>query len=233
MDKVDGPDQPTDDDLILAVARRDPAALMSLHDRYARLAFGLAYRILGEAGAAEETVQDAFMLVWNRATLFDPSPGRGQGKARSWLMTIVHHRAIDVYRRRSGRTGDSQPLDGLEDILSTPDIWGEIAEGLDRDRVRAAVATLPPDQREAIELAYFDGLTHREIADRGGTPLGTVKGRLRLGLRKLYGLLAEPEPRTAPGLPAHSAQAVVHPPRPTQPAYPPVPGAPGPAVRPS
>ncbi len=221
MDKVDGTDQPTDDALILAVARRDPAALMSLHDRYSRLAFGLAYRILGEAGAAEEVVQDAFMLVWRRATLFDPAPGRGQGKARSWLMTIVHHRAIDVYRRRSGRTGDNQPLDGLEDVLSTPDIWGEIAAGLDRDRVRAAVAALPPEQRDAIELAYFEGLTHREIAARGGTPLGTVKGRLRLGLQKLHGLLTEPDTRVGHDRPAYPSPST----------HPGPPDSPGPAVR--
>lgn len=214
MDPVDGSNQPTDDDLILGVARRDPAALMNLHDRYARLAFGLAYRILGEAGAAEEVVQDAFMLVWRRATLFDASPGRGQGKARSWLMTIVHNRAIDIYRRRSSRNGDNQtqPIDELENELSTPDIWGDVAQTLDRERVRAAVAALPAEQRAAIELAYFEGLTHREIAERSGTPLGTVKGRLRLGLQKLYGLLADADTRVGQDHPAP-------------------PGDPGPAVR--
>ena len=181
--------EPGDDlELIQAVVRQDPAALMALYDRYGRLSFALAYRILGDPGAAEEAVQDAFMLVWRRAATFDPSRGSG---VRAWLTTIVHHRAIDLLRKRSGKPRDQTPLDEVEAVLATPEPWGEVAERLDRDRVRAAVATLPTDQQTAIELAYFDGLSHREIADRTGLPLGTVKGRVRLGLRKLHGLLVE------------------------------------------
>lgn len=175
-------------ELIQAVVRQDPAALMSLYDRHGRLAFALAYRILGDAGAAEEAVQDAFMLVWRRATTFDPARGSG---VRAWLTTIVHHRAIDLLRKRSGKARDQTPLDEAEAALASPDVWGDVAAGLDRDRVRQAVAALPDDQQRAIELAYFDGLSHREIADRTGMPLGTVKGRVRLGLRKLQGMLAE------------------------------------------
>ena len=185
--------EPGDDlQLIQAVVRQDPAALMALYDRHGRLAFALAYRILGDPGAAEEAVQDAFMLVWRRAATFDPARGSG---VRAWLTTIVHHRAIDLLRKRAGRQRDQTPLDEAEAALASPEPWGEVAERLDRERIRTAVSALPDDQQKAIELAYFDGLSHREIADQTGMPLGTVKGRVRLGLRKLHGLLAEPAPR--------------------------------------
>ena len=181
--------EPDDAELLRAAARRDPAALMALYDRYGRLAFGLAYRVLGDAGIAEEAVQDAFMLVWRRADTFDP--GRGSG-VRAWLLTIVHHKAIDLRRRHARATTMDDIADVAADAaLTASDAWSAVGERLERDRVRAAVAALPPEQRRAIELAYFDGLTHREIAERLGAPLGTVKGRMRLGLRKLAESLAE------------------------------------------
>ena len=171
--------EPGDDDLILGVARRDPTALLALYDRHGRVAFALAYRVLGDAQTAEEVVQDAFLLVWRHAASFDAA----LGEVRGWLLTIVHHRAIDA-RRRLGRRA-AVGLDTVEWKLATPDAWGEVVRGLERDEVRAAVAALPEEQRRAIELAYFEGLTHREIAVRTGTPLGTAKGRIRLGLRRL------------------------------------------------
>lgn len=177
-----------DEQLMTAVARGDHPALLALYDRYGRLAYGLAYRILGEAGAAEEAVQDAYLRVWRRAATFDPS----RGGVRSWLMTIVHHCAIDLLRRRAGGPPVVAGLDDVAERQAVPDAWSDVVGRLDRERVRAAVATLPIEQRRAIELAFFDGLTHREIAERDGLPLGTVKGRMRLGLRRLYGLLAEP-----------------------------------------
>ena len=177
-----------DDQLIEAVVRRDPAALMALYDRYRRLAFGLAYRILDDAGAAEEVVQDAFLLVWQRASSFDVARGSG---VRAWLLTIVRNRAIDVRRRRAGRVRSGIDLAAVEGVLAVPDAWGEVSRGLECDRVRTAVGALPNEQQRAIELAYFEGWTHHEIAERTGTPLGTVKGRLRLGLRKLYDVLVE------------------------------------------
>lgn len=178
-----------DDQLIAAVARGDHPALLALYDRHGRIAYGLAYRILGDAGAAEEAVQDAFLRVWRRASTFDPS----RGVVRSWLLTIVHHCAIDQHRRRSGSPPVVAGLDEIAERQAVPDAWSDVVGRLESERVRGAVATLPGDQRRAIELAYFEGLTHREIAERDGLPLGTVKGRLRLGLRRLYGLLAEPE----------------------------------------
>jgi len=178
--------EPDDDQLMAAVVRRDPAALVALYDRHGRLAFAVAYRVLEDPGAAEEAVQDAYLLLWQRASTYDP--GRGSG-VRAWLLTIVRHRAIDVRRRVSGRPRQTVDLAAAEESLSVPDAWGEVSQGLERDRVRVAVDALPEEQQRAIELAYFEGLTHREIAERTGTPLGTVKGRLRLGLGKLYGSL--------------------------------------------
>ncbi len=179
----------SDDELIAAVARGDHPALLALYDRHGRVAYGLAYRILGDAGAAEEAVQDAFLRIWRRASTFDPS----RGMVRSWLLTIVHHCAIDQLRRRSGSPPVVAGLDEVAERQAVPDAWSDVSGRLESERVRGAVAALPSDQRRAIELAFFDGLTHREIAERDGLPLGTVKGRLRLGLRRLYGLLAEPE----------------------------------------
>jgi RNA polymerase sigma-70 factor (ECF subfamily) len=178
-----------DDELIAAVARGDHPALLALYDRHGGIAYGLACRVLGEAGAAEEAVQEAFLRVWRRAETFDPSRGR----ARPWLLTIVHHCAIDLLRRRAGAPPVVAGLDEIAERMPAVDAWSDLSGRLDSERVRAAVAALPGEQRRAIEMAYFDGLTHREIAERDGLPLGTVKGRLRLGLRRLYGLLAEPD----------------------------------------
>ena len=177
-----------DNDLIAAVARGDHPALLALYDRYGRVAYGLAYRILGDAGAAEEAVQDAYLRVWRRAATFDAS----RGGVRSWLLTIVHHCAIDLLRRRAGAPPVVAGLDEMADRQSVPDAWSEVSGRIESERVRTAVETLPGEQRRAIEMAFFEGLTHREIAERDGLPLGTVKGRLRLGLKRLSGLLAEP-----------------------------------------
>ena len=181
---------PGDDELVAAVARGDQPALLALYDRHGRVAYGLAHRILGDAGAAEEAVQDAYLRIWRRASTFDAS----RGNARSWLLTIVHHCAIDLLRRRAGAPPVVAGLDEMADRRSVPDAWSEVSGRIESDRVRTAVETLPGEQRRAIEMAFFDGLTHREIAERDGLPLGTVKGRLRLGLKRLSGLLAEPAP---------------------------------------
>ena len=115
-----------------------------------------------------------------------------RGGVRPWLLTIVHHCAIDLLRRRAGAPPVVAGLDEIADRQAVPDAWSEVSGRLESERVRTAVATLPGEQRRAIEMAFFDGLTHREIAERDGLPLGTVKGRLRLGLRRLHGLLTEP-----------------------------------------
>ncbi len=174
-----------DGQVLQSIAKSDPDALVMLYDRYGRLAFGLAYRILGDAATAEEVVQDAFMSVWRKADSFDVE----RGNIRGWLLSIVHNRAIDQLRGRYGRRRGDVDFDKLEPILTGPDLWSEVVRGLQAAEVRSAVATLPDEQRRAIELAYFEGLTQQEIADRSGIPLGTVKSRLRLGLRKLHDAL--------------------------------------------
>jgi RNA polymerase sigma-70 factor (ECF subfamily) len=174
--------------LIEAAARGESPALMALYDRYNRLAFGLAWRIVGNPSLAEEVVQDAFLQAWNKAGTFDPARG---ANVRGWLMTIVHNRAIDTRRSAIDRKPAHVPLDDLEFRLAVPDVWQDVAATLTRESMRDAVATLPDDQRRTIELAYFEGLSHGEIAEREQAPLGTVKGRMRLGLRKLRATLTE------------------------------------------
>jgi RNA polymerase sigma-70 factor (ECF subfamily) len=178
--------EPSDIALMERIASRDAAALKALYGRYGRVAFALAYRIIGEASGAEEIVQDAFQAAWNKGTSFDASRS---GNVRGWLLTIVHHRAIDYRRRELDRPPRNLPLDEMDHVLTTPDVWKDVSALLLSEQVRAAIDTLPPEQRRAIELAYFEGLSHGEIASQEDEPLGTVKGRLRLGLRKLSGML--------------------------------------------
>ncbi len=177
----------TDEQLVDLVRAGDDRAFAAMHNRYRPRLVAFARQMLGGAHHdAEEVVQDAFLLVWKRADSFDV--GRG-GSLRAWLLAIVRHRAIDVRRRYARHDAAKLPLDGVEAFLAGPDVWDDVLAGLDRDQIRAAVAALPDEQRRAIELAYFDGLTHGAIAEHVGAPLGTVKGRLRLGLRKLHGSL--------------------------------------------
>lgn len=182
---------PWSDDVALleAIAKRSDEALGALYDRYGRLAFALAYRLLGERGAAEDVVQDAFLAVWRRADSYRSD----RGAPRAWLMTIVHHAAID---RRRGRFKREQGEVALDDVVfaiesNDQNAFEAVIEAIEVDRVRDALAELPKEQQETLELAYFGGLTHQEIAEQTGAPLGTIKGRMRLGLTKLRGRLGE------------------------------------------
>src|SRR5262245_12694278 len=155
-------------------------ALDRLYDRYRTMAYSIALRITSDATLAEDVVQDAFLGAWRNAARYE----MGRGSVRTWLLSIVHHRAIDAVRRRRPTTELPESAeDGPAPAeLTLPDIWPEVAAGIDRETVRGALATLSDVQREAIELAYFGGLTQVEIAERTNTPLGTVKSRIRLGL---------------------------------------------------
>jgi RNA polymerase sigma-70 factor (ECF subfamily) len=181
--------EPTDDALLAAIARGDAEALGQFYDRYARLAIAVAFRVLGEHGAAEDTVQEAFLAVWRRIDSFDAS----RGTARSWLLTIVRNGAVDRRRGRHARALQDATLDDVAFRLATDDeeTFELVASSVEAERVREALSTLPTEQRETIELAYFGGLTHQEIAERTGAPLGTIKGRMRLGLHKLRGNLSD------------------------------------------
>ena len=171
----------TDERLLARVANLEPAAIEALYERYSSMAFGLASRITGDPALAEDVVQDAFLGVWRSASRYTES----RASARTWVLSIVHHRAIDALRRRRPTTElpatDAPPPRSL--VID--DTWPEVAGRLDREAVNVALASLSDVQREAIELAYFGGLTQSEIASRTGAPLGTVKSRLRLGLLAL------------------------------------------------
>jgi RNA polymerase sigma-70 factor (ECF subfamily) len=182
----------SDDDLLEAIQRREEAALAALYDRYGRLAFALALRMLGERGAAEDVVQDAFLKVWRYADRYQ----QGRGSAQPWLMAIVHNVAVDRRRGRSGRAMSELSLDATNEYTgwqapAQDDPFLAAAHRIDAERIRAALSSLPPEQREAIDLAYFGGMSHHEIAERTGQPIGTVKSRLRLGLRRLREALSE------------------------------------------
>lgn len=176
----------SDIDLLRAVASRDDQAFMAFYDRYHRVAFGLAYRILNDPQRAEEVIQDAFMQVWNRAAGFDFTKS---GNVRGWTLTIVHNRAIDAYRRNHRHDQAAVTLEDHLDLRSLADTWEDVAVRLTQEEMREALESLPVDQRRAVELAYFGGLSQSEIAEQESAPLGTVKGRLRLGLNKLRTVL--------------------------------------------
>ncbi len=164
-----------------AIQAGDQQAVAGLYDRYGGIAYGLAYRITSDATLAEDVVQEAFISVWRQAARFDPA----RGQVRSWLLTIVHHKAVDAVRRRSNRSERALP-EGPEEFIATRGRPDEIAEmTMDAEAVREAVQAIPDDQRRTVEMAYFEGMTHVEIAERMDVPLGTVKSRLRIGLEKM------------------------------------------------
>jgi RNA polymerase sigma-70 factor (ECF subfamily) len=156
-------------------------ALQELYDRYRVMAYSIALRITNDASLAEDVVQDAFLGVWRNASRYV----EGRGSVKTWLLSIVHHRAVDAIRRRRPTTELPEREDVPPPALQLPDVWPEVAGNLDRAAIAIAMATLSDVQREAIELAYWGGLTQQEIAERTGTPLGTVKSRVRLGLLAL------------------------------------------------
>ena len=168
-------------DFLARVARADMTAFEGLYDRYGRSVFSLALTMLRDAEAAQEVVQEVFLDVWRTARAFDP----GRGSARSWILALAHHKAVDAVRRQRLRT--TEPLD--EGMANHQDVAELAVAGIARGRVRAALEALPAEQREAIALAYYGGLTQREIAERMRIPLGTAKTRMRDGMLRLRGIL--------------------------------------------
>jgi len=166
-------------ELMRQVAAGEIGGLETLYDRYHTMAYALALRITTETGLAEDVVQDSFLGVWRNAGRYAET----KGSVRGWLLAIVRHRAIDAMRRRRAGVALGDEVDeALPASLTVPDVWPEVAGRLDAEQVRRALTALPPAQREVLELAYFDGLTQREIASLTRAPLGTVKSRMRLGL---------------------------------------------------
>jgi RNA polymerase sigma-70 factor (ECF subfamily) len=190
-----------DEELVVLVSRRDERALERLYEKYGRAIYSLVLRMLRDPGRAEEVAQEVFLKVWRRPASYVP----GRGPFATWLLSVAHHRAVDELR---ARRHDPLPIDCLDgagaDVADERDELDELAWLHERRRaVRGALAVLPEPQRAAIELAYFGGLTQREIADRLGEPLGTIKTRMRLAMQKLRGALngltVDGEPAAANG----------------------------------
>lgn len=171
------------------IAEGELGALDDLYERYKTMAYSIAYRITNDATLAEDVVQDAFLGAWRNAARYI----EGRGSVKTWLLSIVHHRAIDAVRRRRPTSELPEHEEVPPTELRLPDVWSEVSSRLDADTVRDAMAILSDVQREAIELAYFGGLTQVEVAERTATPLGTVKSRMRLGLLAMRRVLLEAE----------------------------------------
>ena len=178
----------SDEALVALVARGDEDALAELYDRVGRTAFGLAHRVLRDERHAEDAVQEAFLAVWRTAASFRAE----RAKASTWILTLVHRRAVDLVRREERRR--TEPLgDAHELALAGESEATEEAAWIrfERERVQSALKQLPDVQREAIELAYYGGFSQSELAERLGVPLGTIKSRMFSGLARLRELLDE------------------------------------------
>ncbi|HEY3051451.1 MAG TPA: sigma-70 family RNA polymerase sigma factor [Gaiellaceae bacterium] len=176
--------QRSDEALVEAVARADVDALGELYDRFGKIAYGLAYKILQDAALAEDAVQEAFLQIWRGASSYRPE----RAKASTWLLTFVHRRAVDLVRREQTRRTLPAPE---EPRRSGPGADEAVVARSRREIVQDALRRLPAEQREPIELAYYGGLTQSELAERLDQPLGTIKSRMFTGLQRLRVLLTE------------------------------------------
>jgi RNA polymerase sigma-70 factor (ECF subfamily) len=174
----------TDEELVEAVALADEDALGELYDRFGKVAYGLAYKILQDAALAEDAVQEAFLQIWRGAGSYRPE----RAKASTWLLTFVHRRAVDLVRREQKRR--TLPV-VIEPHGADPGADEEVVQRSRREIVQGALLRLPAEQREPIELAYYGGLTQSELAERLDQPLGTIKSRMFTGLQRLRVLLSE------------------------------------------
>jgi RNA polymerase sigma-70 factor (ECF subfamily) len=165
-----------DASLVMAIRSGDESAMARLYDRYSSVVYSVALRVLGDTGAAEDVLQEVFMQLWRNPGLFDSS----RGNLGAWLAVITRNRAIDGLRKR-------RPQTDIEDVMVSvePDMAEEAERKRAMEKVRGALGTMPEAQRMALEMAYFEGLTHSEIASKTGEPLGTVKTRIRAGLLAL------------------------------------------------
>ena len=170
------------EDLMRLVQKGEGRAFEALYDRHGGAAFSLSYRIVGDRNFAEDVVQDAFLSIWRSTSRYKAQ----RGSVRTWILAIVHHQAIDGLRRRMVHDRRRASSEGIEERLQAPELTEvEAARREEAGRVREAIDTLPAEQSRVIELAYFGGFTHSQIANMLETPIGTVKGRMRLGLDKL------------------------------------------------
>jgi RNA polymerase sigma-70 factor (ECF subfamily) len=176
----------SDEAVVALVARSDGEALAELYDRFGRVAYGLALRVLRDEKLAEDAVQEGFLAAWRNADRFMPE----RANAAAWLLTLVHRRAVDLVRREERRR--SEPLPASREPAPQHSAEQDAWLRFERERVQAALRKLPDQQREALELAYYGGFTQTELAERLGQPVGTIKSRMFAGLTRLRELLAEP-----------------------------------------
>ena len=176
----------SDEAVVALMARSHDVALAELYDRFGRVAWGLAQRVLRNETLAEDAVQEAFLAAWRTAPRFVPE----RGSARTWILTLVHRRAVDLVRREERRRAD--PLEAAPEPAGDAGADDDAFLRLERERVQGALAQLPDQQREALELAYYGGFSQSELAERLGQPLGTIKSRMFSGLARLHELLSEP-----------------------------------------
>ena len=177
-----------DVDLMQLIRRGQAPAFEVIYERHASAAFSLAYRIVGTRNGAEDVSQEAFLNVWRSGARYD----RARGSVRTWVLGIVHHRAIDYLRRATVHDKRRVSDDGIEERFEAPERTDvEVARRDEAQAVRSAMSTLPGEQCQVIELAYFGGFTHTEIAEMLETPVGTIKGRMRLGLKKMRDQLSD------------------------------------------
>lgn len=172
---------PNDADLMRRIVAQDQAALLLLYERFGNQVYGLALRVLRDSRLAEEAAQDTFIKVWNKSVQWDPA----KGQVASWLLTIARYAAIDRLRREQRHSAaNAEFLDGVPDQTPSTAVIGD-RRWVDGQVLRQLMAELPPEQAQVIDLAFYQGMTHSELAEFLGWPLGTVKTRLRAGLQKL------------------------------------------------
>ncbi len=170
-----------DDDLMPLIQRKESGAFRVLYDRHGRAAYSLAYRMMGERQAAEDLVQDAFLKVWCSTGGYRA----GRGSVRTWILSVVHNRGVDQLRSLASRRRTQAKVEASAPRSQPSEAFEEAWRNSQRERVREALSAVPPEQLKILELAYFSEYTHSEIATKLGIPLGTVKGRMRLGLKKM------------------------------------------------
>jgi RNA polymerase sigma factor (sigma-70 family) len=181
----------SDEALVALVARGDENALGELYDRVGRVAYAIAFRILRDERLAEDAVQEGFLAVWRTAAAFRPERAKGS----TWIVTLVHRRAVDIVRREERRRADPlEPETAADAVDPSGSAEDEAWLGFERQRVQQALRVLPDTQREAIELAYYGGYSQAELAERLGLPLGTIKSRMFAGLARLREVLDEADP---------------------------------------
>ena len=184
-----------DEDLISLVESDDAEAFAVLYDRHGKPCYSLAYRMMGEQQAAQDLVQDAFLRVWRSAGSYRQE----RGSVRTWILSIVHNRGVDQLRSGARRRRTQEKIEASGQTSQPSEAFAEVERRSKRQHVRAVLDTLPPEQLKVLQLAYFSGYTQAEIAELLNLPLGTVKGRMRLALKKMRDRFESPEGTVEPG----------------------------------